>query len=382
MNAIELLDIISTGETSTVQFKREITHNDSIAAEIVAMSNSLGGKIFIGIVDKTGEIYGIDIQGNLNERVANIATNNINPPVYITTEIISIENGDKAKVLVVNIPKGINKPYKDNNGSIWVKQGSDKRRVTDNAEIMRMFQSSGTLFIDEMIVPGTSVEDIDVSKVRSYLIKIDEQAEIEPILFNNLSILKDGRLTIAGLLFFSKDPQKYRPAFCIKAVSFFGNDLGGSEYRNSRDIVGTIPEMFNQSIEFFASNLFHLQGDQNFNSVGKLEISKIALEELLQNAILHRDYSKNAPIRILIFDNRIEIISPGKLYNSLTIANIKMGHTAFRNNKLVSYGSKLMNYRGIGSGIRRALKNQPNIEFINQVEGEQFIVKIPRPEKV
>ena len=127
-------------------------------------------------------------------------------------------------------------------------------------------------------------------------------------------------------------------------------------------------------------NLKFIQKDQNFNSIGILEISEIAIEEILQNAIVHRDYLRNSPINLLIFDNRIEIISPGKLPNSLTIENIKLGNAVARNNLLVSYCSKIMTYRGLGSGITRALEEQPNIEFINNIEGEQFKVIIPRPE--
>ncbi len=111
------------------------------------------------------------------------------------------------------------------------------------------------------------------------------------------------------------------------------------------------------------------------------EISKIALEELLQNALTHRDYTKNSPIRLFIFDNRVEIISPGALPNNLTIENIKLGNAVVRNNLVVSFSSKLMNYRGVGTGVARALKEQPNIEFENDVEGEQFKVVIPRPQK-
>ena len=144
--------------------------------------------------------------------------------------------------------------------------------------------------------------------------------------------------------------------------------------------MGTIPELYDRGMDFFTSNLKHTQQGQNFNSLGIMEISKIALEELLQNALIHRDYFKNAPIRIFIFDNRIEIISPGKLPNSLTIENIKSGNSAIRNDLLCSYCVKTMPYRGLGSGIIRALEKQPNIEFINDVDGEQFIVKIPRPE--
>jgi ATP-dependent DNA helicase RecG len=193
-------------------------------------------------------------------------------------------------------------------------------------------------------------------------------------------ILRNDKLSLAGLLFFGTDPQLYRPAFCIRAVSFFGNDIGGNQYRDSRDIGGTIPQMFEDGMHFLITNLRQIQAGQNFNSTGVLEISRISLEEILQNALLHRDYFKNASIRLLVFDNRIELISPGKLPNSLTVEDIKFGNPVIRNNQLVAFGSRLMPYRGLGSGISRALKEQPDMDLINDTKGEQFIVIIPRPE--
>lgn len=89
-------------------------------------------------------------------------------------------------------------------------------------------------------------------------------------------------------MFFSKNPQKFRSAFCIKAVSFFGNDIGGIDYRGSVDINGTIPDMFERGMGFFITYLKHTQQGQDFNSTGILEISEIALQELLQNALTHR----------------------------------------------------------------------------------------------
>lgn len=386
MNAIELLDIISAGETSKVQFKQEMD-DDKFSAEMIAMSNSKGGVILVGVKDKTGEILGLTYEQlqSYNNRLANVANDKIKPQIFISTEVVTItsETGDK-KILVVYIDEGTNKPYKDNSGTIWIKQGADKRKLVDNNEIMRLFQQSGKLYVDEMIVPETSIDDVNFSEVEKYIKALqksttDKNVEINEALLRNLNIMKDKRLTLGGLLFFSHNPQKYRPAFCIKAISFFGNSIGGNEYRSSKDIEGTIPEMFEQAMGFFTANLHSIQAGQNFNSVGKLEVSLIALEELLQNALVHRDYSKNAPIRIMIFDNRIEIVSPGALPNSLTVENIKLGNAVVRNNLLVSYCSKLMMYRGFGSGITRALENQPDIELINDVEGEQFIVKIPRP---
>lgn len=389
MNAIELLDIISSGETSRVQFKKEMDNDDSIAAELIAFSNSKGGVILFGIEDKKGTVLGLDYQKlqSYNNRIATIANDKVKPQIFLFTEVVSIPSEtDEKKILVVEVSEGIAKPYKDKNGAIWIKQGSDKRRLTDNNEQIRLFQQSGILYLDEMIIPQTSIDDINFSKVEEYVKAIqkretDEKTEITDTLLTNLNILKDGRLTLGGLLFFAENPQKYRPAFCVKAISFFGNSIGGTDYRSNKEIVGTIPEIFEETMSFFNANLQHVQDGQNFNKTGKLEVSQTALEELLQNALVHRDYSKNSPVRVMIFDDRIEITSPGSLPNSLTIENVKMGNAVVRNNLLVSYCSKLMNYRGFGSGITRALEAQPNIELINDSEGEQFRVIIPRPEK-
>ena len=386
MEAKELLEIIEKGEASTVQFKREFDNQEKIAAEMIAMSNSRGGMIIFGVEDKTGTVIGLDYAGlqNISNKVATIANDLLKPQVYITTEIVSIDTeAGRKNVMIVHVDEGIAKPYKDTNGVIWIKQGPDKRKLTDNNEIIRLFQQSGMLHVDEMIVADTSAEDVDKDKVKNYVKQvlqnsIDIENIPESVLYQNLIITKKSNLTLGGLLFFGKEPQRYKHVFSVKAISFVGNSIGGSTYRDSREIIGTIPDLLKESMLFFKQNLKYIQNGQNFNRPGILEISEIALEELLQNALVHRDYSKFAPIRLMIFDDRIEIVSPGRLPNGLTIENIKMGNAAVRNNLLASYCFKLMNYKGFGSGIIRALQAQPNIEFINDEDGHQFIVKIPR----
>jgi len=380
METLELLNIIEAGETSKVQFKEMLDSRDSIAAEMIAMSNSRGGIIMFGVKDKTGEIAGLDYAQlqKTGNALSSIASDSVKPQIFIETEVVNVESKN---VLIVYITEGISKPYKDRLGTIWVKQGGDKRKLTDNNEIIRLFQQSGIIYADEMIIPDSSVDDLSIPLVKRYLEKLNGEGieeEITPNILKNINIGKRGKLTLGGLMFFAKDPQKFRPSLCVKAISFYGNDIAGSDYRDSEDITGTIPEMFDKAMAFFKRNLQHRQNGQNFNSVGILEISDIALEELLQNALTHRDYTKNSPIRLMIFDNRVEIVSPGKLPNSLTVENIKMGNAVARNNLIVTFCSKIMNYRGYGSGIMRSLKNQPDIELYNDVKGDQFKVKIPR----
>lgn len=389
MTAIELLDLISTGETSKVQFKEELPHRDSVAQEIVAMSNSLGGDILLGIRDVTGEVIGLTpVQVEEYDRVISQVADNLKPPVYLTTEVVKVTDNNMGKnVLVIHLQEGVNKPYKTAKGEIYVKQGSNKRLLTDNAEIMRLFQNSGNLLADEMEVYETSIADINEKNFAEYFKKEFERTfEERGLSFEQAlrakRVLRNNRLTLAGLLFFGNDPQAVKPAFTIKAVSYFGNDIAGNNYRSKpRDLKGTIPELFDSGMKFLMDSLDYLQSGESFNSAGKLEVSQIALEELLQNALVHRDYFKNSPIRLLVFDDRIEIISPGKLPNSLTVEDIKYGNPVIRNNQLVSFSTHTLPFSGLGSGVKRALEEEPHIELINDIEGEQFIVKIPRPEK-
>jgi predicted HTH transcriptional regulator len=387
MTAKELQEIISLGETSTVQFKEALDNQDSIAAELIAFANAKGGMIIFGVKDKTGVLIGLTYE-NLqisNNKIANIANDLVKPPVFLTTEALLVNSGDdKKKILIVYVDEGVNKPYKDHNGTIWMKQGSDKIRLTDNDEIARLFQQSGRLHADEMEAAGTSIIDADERLFSAYFKILFGQTYEEKHLtleeaLRVKRVLRNGKLTLAGLLFFGNDPQAFKPSFTIKAVSYFGNDIAGTNYRSKpEDFTGTIPELFKQGMMYLKSSLRYLQNGQGFNSIGKPEISIIALEELLQNALIHREYYKNAPVRLLVFDDRVEIISPGKLPNSLTVEEIKYGNPVTRNSLVAAFSTHLLPYSGLGSGLTRALENQPNIEFVNDVEGEQFFVRIPR----
>lgn len=127
-------------------------------------------------------------------------------------------------------------------------------------------------------------------------------------------------------------------------------------------------------------NLHKRQGTQSVNSIGEPEVPRIVFEELLVNALIHRDYFISAPIRVLVFTDRIEIISPGHLPNHLTIEKIKAGNSNLRNPILASFVAKnILPYRGLGSGILRALAAWPRIDFEDQREANLFKVTVWRP---
>lgn len=148
---------------------------------------------------------------------------------------------------------------------------------------------------------------------------------------------------------------------------------------DSQDISGPLPTQYTEALAFIKRNLRRVQGNQGFNSLGILEVPEIALQELLVNALVHRDYFTSASIRILVFRDRIEIISPGHLPDSLSIDDIRHGKTNRRNPTLSEHAFKLLPYRGLGSGIPRALDEWPQIELIDEVSGNQFTALVRRP---
>jgi ATP-dependent DNA helicase RecG len=377
-----LLARIAQGEHTRQQFKRSFNNPDALAAELAAFANSGGGTLLIGVADD-GTITGLsaaDVR-HLNQMLSNASSQHVRPPVHPHTDNVQTHAG---LVMAVTVPKGLAKPYLDQQGRIWVKQGADKRHVTAREEMQRMFQSGGLVYADVVPVTGTTSADLDEPTFRRYLSQhysADTAQTGLPLdaVLQNLG-LGDGRqLTLAGLMLFGRNPLRWRPAFTIKAVAFFGNSIADSHYQDSQDFSGTLPVQYAEALAFIKRNLRRVQGDQGFNSPGILEVPEVALQELLVNALVHRDYFTSASIRILVFRDRIDIISPGHLPDSLSIDDIRHGKTNRRNPTLSEHAFRLLPYRGMGSGIPRALGEWPEIELISEVSGNQFTARVQRP---
>ena len=375
MEITELLEIISRGEDSKHQFKGDVTNVISLAQEMVAFSNSGGGKIFIGVSD-TGEITGLSStdMNRLNGLVSNAASQHVRPPINPQTENIALPKG---LVMVITVLDGISKPYSDKDGVFWVKSGADKRKATFREEIQRLFQQAGLIHGDEIVINNMTVADVDIPYFIEFFeknnkIRLDDQKNSIPVILENMNLMKNGSMNASGALLFAKNPQLKLPVFIVKAICFPGNEIDAKTYIESVDITGKMEEVFRAGKSFMLRNIMKVQGGQNINSLGVLEIPEIAIEELLVNALIHRDYFISSPIRIFIFKNRIEIISPGHLPNNLTVENIKNGNSNIRNPILSSFATKILPYRGIGTGVQRALTEYPDIDFENDLDGNQF----------
>lgn len=383
MDALELLDLIQKGESSTVQFKVRIYDAYKTGTEMVAFSNTKGGLLVIGVDDKTGDINGLsfDELQSTNQLLANAASDNVKPTIYIFTETVEIDNKN---IVVAHISEGISKPHTDNKGIIWVKNGSDKRKVVAREEMARLLQSSGNMFADETLVNGTTINDIDDDFFKQFIKSktnksFEELGQSSSELLSNMRMLRNGNLSLGGLILFGKNPQQYKPTFTVQCVSIVGNNISSKDYRDKEDpFTGNLQKLYEKTLSFITRNLKKLQQEDSFNSPSVLELPIETIEELLVNALVHRDYFINTSIKLFIFDNRIEIVSPGRLPNTLTIENIKAGTSIPRNPIIFSNVRHILPFVDVGSGIPRAYENYPDLELINDTEKELFIAIIKR----
>jgi len=383
MNIEELKKQIASGEDSRKQFKADVHNTDSMAAEIAAFANSEGGTIYIGVADD-GSISGLSSKNvsRVNQLVSNAASQHVRSPLAVLTE--NILAGKNKIVIVLTVPKGIDKPYFDRNGVIWLKTGADKRRINSKEELRRLFQSIDLLHGDQ-VPTQAGINKLDRLRFRDFLKDIyhidlpDDPEKLLNLLQNMNLACEEGTLNLAGVLLFAEKPEWIKPQFIVKAITLPGADISTSAYLDSEDFCGPIKKIYDDALAFIMRNLKKIQAGQNVNTTGIPEIPQVVFEELLVNALIHRDYFVSAVTRIFIFDDRIEIISPGNLPNNLTVAKIRAGNSNIRNPILASFAAKkMLPYRGLGSGIRRALEAWPAIDFVDDRDGCMFKVVVHR----
>ncbi|MFC1749164.1 RNA-binding domain-containing protein [Pseudomonadota bacterium] len=351
----ELLEIIANGESSGVEFKRDDIRPEQLAKEVVAMANFQGGKVLLGIEDD-GTISGIQ-RPNLEEWVMNIMQSKIHPIILPFYEEIKID--DDKSVAVISFPQGISKPYVVRDKSkeeIYIRIGSTSR-LASREQQMRLFELGGMLHTEVMPVPRTDVSCLDEARLLNYLKDIIKDPDVpnttqewEARLLG-LGFLTDAAdsicCTIAGLVLFGKNPRRYLKQAGLRVFAFQGND---KEYQALLDEVldgpmvgrwdmsdagkslvdGGIIERFIDSIRPFISQEA-TDIDQGLRRETQWHYPLEAIRETLVNALAHRDWTRFVEIEVGIYGNRLEVISPGTLPNSMSVTKMKAGQRSPRN---------------------------------------------------
>ena len=360
-----LTTILEQGEDHATEFKSGRFHNENLAKEIVAFSNSSGGSIFIGIEDD-GAVSGIDDKAT-EERIINICRNLIEPSVL--PEIFSHRHSNGKKVLEVAIPKGLFKPYKiKGQNRFYVRVGTVSIEPS-MPELIRLLQSGGLYHFEITSLPSTSLSDLDWLRFREYCqtcrkLEFEEQ-DARKLLQNWQLMNSQGQMTVAGALFFTLNIERLLPQCGIQLFRFIGLDSTGA-IADQKEVSMSVPDSIDAAVKFvqFNSAVRSIFIDGNTRRIDVPDYDFFIVRELITNAFCHRDWSIfGQKIRLSLFDDRLELFSPGALPNTLTLENALAGVSFYRNPNIAQLCRDYGLVEKAGRGLQKimALCKQMNL---------------------
>jgi len=374
----ELLEIISNGENSGVEFKRDDIRPEQLAREIVAFANVQGGRIFLGVEDD-GQVSGLN-RDNAQEWVLNVFRDRIHPQIIPFYEEVRFDDGKC--VAIISLGPGISKPYAlrhNNREDTYVRMG-DRTELVTREQQLRLFESGGLLHVESLPVVGTSLKTLDLERLRYYLADLigDPQVPETPgewtqRLLGMGLMAQDtfGRAvcSIAGLLTFGTSPRHFMKQAGIRLMAFETTD---KDYQARLDVIVNGPlvgrwqqnengsgELVDEGlIEKFAVQILPFISeestaiDAHMRREAHWHYPWEAVRETVINALVHRDWTRSAEIEVVVYPDRLEVVSPGRMQNSMTIEKMVAGQRSPRNPQLVDF---LRDYRYVdarGMGVR------------------------------
>ena len=335
---------------------------DDLAGEFAAFANAGGGALFLG-VDDSGTVRGIpaDRVGAGERWLVNVATDNCDPPIRpgIRKVCLPATGGDDKPILAVRVPRGtfVHQP---SGGRYCARVGSTKQRLT-SAELARLFQNRGRGYVfDEQPVFAADVNELDWNRLEAFFGRSPNIPWLD-LLRNTRVVLRDERNTerpsVAGLLTFGDKPTEYLRSAWIEAASYRGTRLSSDDLIHEERLRGPAPDQIDAAVAFVMR--YGAAGGPRRRSLYDIE----SVDEAIVNAVAHRDYSIYcAKIRLFLFADRLELYSPGKLPNTMTLE--EMPYRVFtRNQLLVNFLSRIPGKRtgrvfleSRGEGVRKILE--------------------------
>lgn len=387
----DLKSFISQGEDVYKEFKPNVSgQTEKIGKTICAFANDLnwvgGGYLFVGLNDDGSPSSNCESYDHVQKTIADICRDHISPPL---TPIIKRLDLDGQDIYEVKIARSHNRPHRCQN-VCFVRIASTVRKATLDEEIS-IKDSYQIPSFDHQSVERSSAADLDYNRFEAYL--RDTKPPETLVMGEDLTTLlvnldfaaqhgDDISLKVGTLLLFGSDPQKYFRHCAIQAVKFHGTDLS-SPIASRETITGTLPDLIlraRQFIESYTATTSVFLPDQQ-DRVDYHEYPSWAIREAIANSVAHRDWQQEGrEIDIRIFDDRIEVISPGTLGGGLTVEDLGTGKRYIRNQLTADVLSELKYIEKAGTGIYRLKKEMekngsPEPEF--RVDQNTFKVILP-----
>ena len=405
MNRTELLELIANRENSRVEFKRDDVHPDSLAKEMSALLNLEGGVILLG-VEKDRRITGLTrSREEAEEWVMNIAQNNLQPAVLPVWSTVAMPDG--TVVGAVELPADSSgKPHKARRGRAWVtftRVGSTSREATREEEA-RLYQAAQLVRYEIKAVPDTGLEALDMDRVENYyrdVLKRSVPARSDPdhwrrLLLNSdllVAVGDDVGASVSGLLLFGEHPKRRLPQAGVTAVAFPGSEKeyntvdeerirGPLTSRVSSRGAAVEPGVIDRTVDFVKRNMGSAAWLEGGRRRRKRAFPLDAMREAIVNAVAHRDYAREGTdIEVSLYGDRLEVISPGRLPNGVTVEKMREGVVRAARNELLKeilrdYGYIEHYGMGVRNRIIESMRRHNGTEPDLIEEDDRFIVRL------
>lgn len=384
MKTRNLSPTIGTNESATIEWKPSLSQMNEIIETISAFANTDGGKIFIG-VSKTGKILGVQIGKGTIENLANQISQHTDPKIHPK---ITIKKIDRKEIIVIDVKSSPDK-LTLSFGRPFIRVGKSTMKMSkDEYERLILEKHKGKLQFDTQVCKGATLNDVDSSKVRWFLGRAKEargfdvpaKISIKEAL-ERLELIENGKVSNTAILLFGKKPQKFFVQTTIRCGRLKGTE--GYDFIDMKVLEGTIPELRENAMKFITGHIKHAVYFDANQRYDKWEYPLRALEEVITNALAHRDYFSNSDIQLAIYDDRIEVWNPGGLPKPLTPEDLKRKHRSIPRNKLLAKQLFLIKYiERWGMGTNRIVEemkqnNLPEPDFQNLSGGFEVILQGP-----
>jgi len=397
MTKTELLEILSNGENSGVEFKKDDLVPEKLARELVAFSNFEGGMLLLGVEDD-GRVTGL-IRNNLEEWVMNVCREKIRPAIIPYFEIVP-DVKDKKNVAVIRVKRGydVHALWHNDARKYLIRVGSQSRDAS-NEELARLFQRRGSIRAELQPVSGTAFENLDLRRLRDYFsnlrqqnVPVDEDSETWKSLLVNTEIMVEESVSVGGMLMFGLMPNRFLPHAGIDAVAYAGSEQDYDAIERTKlrspmtpilDQAGNILEngLVEQALSFVKRNTAVVWKKDGGRRLERPIYPDDVLREVIVNALIHRDYLlTSSDVVLAVYDDRLEIISPGHLPNGITPERMRLGVRATRNELLkdVMRDYRYLEHMGMGISrkVIRGMQEHNNTEPELIELDERFLVRI------
>lgn len=401
MTRTELLEMIHNGENSGVEFKRDVIQNHDLAKELVAFANFQGGVVLLGVEDD-GSVSGIT-RDNLEEWVMTACRDKVRPGLIPFYEVVrDVEPGRDVAVVRVSRGFDVHTLWHNNRNVYCIRVGTQSREPSPE-ELSRLFQQRGTFRVELRPVSGATLADLDLRRLKNYFVRVRQQdvpadadeAGWATLLFNTEIMVEDG-ITVSGMLLFGRTPNRFLPQAGIDAAAFPGNNKDYAARERSA-LRGPLTPLLSNDDEIVEAGLVEqalafvqrntaVAGDLEEGGARREEVPaypREAVREAVVNALVHRDYLlSSTDIELTIYEDRMEIVSPGRLPNGITPARMLTGCRAARNQLLkdVMRDYRYLEHSGMGvpRKIVKCMREHNGTEPVLVEDGERFILRLLR----